>query len=66
MPLVLIAWHIQETDKKFIMPPFEEEGAYCFANIGRSICPSVRLLVDHMISDHFLMFFITVLSYFTC
>jgi len=23
-----------------IMSPFEEEGAYCFANVGRSVCPS--------------------------
>jgi hypothetical protein len=25
-----------------IMPPFEEEGVYCFANVGLSVCLSVR------------------------
>ena len=25
-----------------IMPPFEEERAYCFAHVGRSVGPSVR------------------------
>ena len=25
----------------FIMPPFGEEGVYCFANVGRSVCLSV-------------------------
>ena len=24
-----------------ILPPFEEEGVYCFANVGRSLCLSV-------------------------
>ena len=24
------------------MPPFEEEGVYCFADVGRSVRPSVR------------------------
>ena len=25
------------------MPPFEEEGVYCFADVGRSVRPSVRI-----------------------
>jgi hypothetical protein len=37
-----------------IMPPFEEEGVYCFANVGLfvglSVCPSV----DHMVSADYL------------
>jgi len=37
----------------FFMPPFEEEGAYCFANVGRyvgrSVCWSVCLSVDQMV-----------------
>jgi hypothetical protein len=36
------------------MSPFEEEGVYCFANVGlsvrRSVCPSV----DHMVSADYL------------
>ena len=27
--------------RTFIMPPFEEEGVYCFANVGRSVGMSV-------------------------
>ena len=38
----------------FFMPPFEEEGAYCFADVGRSVCWSVRLSVDQMVFDHYL------------
>ena len=38
------------------MPVFEEEGAYCFANVGRSVggsvCLSVCLSVNEMVSDH--------------
>ncbi|KAH3822810.1 hypothetical protein DPMN_124601 [Dreissena polymorpha] len=28
------------------MPPFEEEGVYCFAHVGRSVGPSTRWLSD--------------------
>jgi len=31
-------------------PPFEEEEAYCFANVGQL----VRLSVGKMVSDHYL------------
>jgi hypothetical protein len=34
----------------FFMPPFEEEGVYCFANVGLS----VSLSVDHMVSADYL------------
>jgi len=38
-----------------IMSPFEEEGSYCFAYVGRSVRPSVRpSSVDQMASDHYL------------
>ena len=32
------------------MPPFEEEGVYCFANVGRSVGWSV----DQMVSTNYL------------
>jgi hypothetical protein len=32
------------------MPPFEEEGVYCFANVGLSVGLSVCPFVDHMVS----------------
>ena len=43
----------------FIMPPhFEEEGVYCFANVGRSVglsvCRSVGRSVDQMVSAYYL------------
>ena len=38
----------------FIMPPFEEEGVYCFANVGRSVCLSVGPSVDQMVSANYL------------
>ena len=42
------------------MPPFEEQGAYCFANVvGRSVLPSVFPLVDQMVSDHYLEHFLS-------
>ena len=28
------------------MPPFEEEGVYCFAHVGRSVGPSTRWFPD--------------------
>ena len=28
------------------MPPFEKEGVYCFANVGRSVCRSVDQMVS--------------------
>jgi len=34
--------------------PFEEEGAYCFANVSRSVCRSIRPSVDKMVSDYYL------------
>jgi len=36
--------------------PFKEEGAYCFANVGRSVGRSVRPLVDQMVSNHYLYY----------
>jgi hypothetical protein len=30
----------------FIMPPFEEEGVYCFAHVGWSVCRSVHQVVS--------------------
>ena len=42
-------WHF------FAPPPFLElEGAYCLANVSRSVGLSVRPLVDQMVSDHYL------------
>ena len=38
-------------DNDFIMPPFEKEGAYCFAPVGRSDGRSV----DHMLSAQYLL-----------
>ena len=34
------------------MPPFEEEGVYCFANVGRSVDRSRS--VDQMVSADYL------------
>jgi len=39
---------------QFSMPPFEEEGAYCFANVGGSVGRSV----DQMVSDHYLKIYL--------
>jgi hypothetical protein len=39
--------------KSFFMPHFEEEGVYCFANVGRWVGLSVSS-VDHMVSAHYL------------
>jgi hypothetical protein len=36
------------------MPPFGEEGVYCFANVGLSVCLSVCPSVDHMVSADYL------------
>ena len=30
----------------FIMPPFEEGGAYCFAHVGRYVCMLVGMSVS--------------------
>ena len=42
----------------FIMPPFKEEGVYCFANVGRSVGLSVRRSVgpsvDQMVTANYL------------
>ena len=38
------------------MPPFEEEGVYCFANVGRSVCLSVGRSVDQMVSADYLKY----------
>ena len=38
---------------------FEDEGAFCFANVGRSVCRSVRPSVDQMDSDHYLKNYLT-------
>jgi len=35
--------------------PFEEQGAYCYANVCRYVRPSLRLPeVDQLVSDHYL------------
>jgi hypothetical protein len=36
------------------MPPFEEEGVYCYANVGLSVGPLVCPSVDHMVSADYL------------
>jgi hypothetical protein len=36
------------------MPPFEEEGAYCFAYVGLSVGLSVCPSADHMVSADYL------------
>ena len=43
-----------EVPWKIIMTPFEELGVYCFAHVGWSVCLSVRLSVDQMVSAHYL------------
>ena len=35
------------------MPTFEEEGAYCSANVGRSVCRSLGRSIDQMVSDNY-------------
>ena len=35
-----------QTNVVVFMPPFEEEGVYCFAHVGRSVGPSTRWLSD--------------------
>jgi hypothetical protein len=37
---------VLENVKVLIIPPFEEEGVYCFAHVGLSVCPSTRWLSD--------------------
>ena len=41
------------------MPPFEEEGVYCFANVGWSFGWSVCQSVDQMVSADYLKYHLT-------
>ena len=45
--------------KPIIMPPFEEEGVYCFANVGRSVCQTVCQSVDLMVSADYLKYHVS-------
>jgi len=48
--IIPLLWH-----EPFYAPtPLEEEGAYCFANVGLYVGQTVRLSVDQMVSDHYL------------
>jgi len=41
------------SNKVHTYAPLEKDGAYCFANtVNGSVCPSVRLSVDQLVSDH--------------
>jgi len=46
--------YLHQTCTCIFMPLFDEEGAYCFANVGRLIGRSVRPSVNQIVSDHHL------------
>ena len=48
----LVRWSLRVYWQVIVMPPFEEEGVYCFANVGMLVGRSV----DKMVSADYLKY----------